>query len=84
MDIMELMGFAENAISRALKKKYRDNRFIDDVAWGETCFRLPVYEIGKDPSDCHGVATFFYAVDPDVDAEKDLKEKLDYFIRYQL
>ena len=85
MDIMELMDFAENAISRALKKKYRDNRFIDDVAWGETRFRLPIYEIGSSPMDCHGVTAFSFCVDEDSDdVKKDLTEALDYFIRYQL
>lgn len=84
MDIMELMDIAENAISKALKK-YHGDRFIDDVAWGEKCFRLPIYEIGSNPMDCHGVTAFSFFVDEDSDdVKKDLKEALDYFIRYQL
>ena len=84
MDIMELMDIAQNTITRALRK-YHGNRFIDDVAWGETCFRLPIYEIGSNPMNCHGVTAFSFCVDEDSDdVKKDLKEALDYFISYQL
>lgn len=84
MDIMELMERAEIAINAVLAKKYKGRRFIDDVAWGEDRFRLPIYEIGSNPMDCHGVAAFSFRLCEGEDPAKMLDEAVAYFLRYQL
>lgn len=80
-EIMRLMTIAENTIKAAIG----DDCYIDDERWGDDRFSIPVFECDEPPvTKCR--STFFFCINKlcTKSAEDQLKEALDYFIRYKL
>ena len=80
IDIMELMDKAEEKIQEALKGT--KNLYIDDVAWGDTGFRIPVkYE--KVFTHVKEIDCFMFILDDDCEDDWNMErfqEELDEFV----
>lgn len=84
--ILEVMEMAENRIKEAVKKQ---DLFIDDVSWGETCFKINIFKNAKDFEDFKKNGTplvdeFFFSYNEDEEfygnLHKQVETKLDEFL----
>ena len=68
--VFELMELA----IEALQEKLPQNMYIDDIAWGVDCFRLPIWCDNR--MDSYIVRTFSFYYDED-DTRTDKQQVLD-------
>ena len=79
IDIEALMDKAEDKILANLPK----NCCLDDVAWGDGCFRIPVYRIKNNKLSELPWMAFRFSVSKYEDEEENLERldwELDHFI----